>query len=71
MSQFISSNSEVNVDTYITSSNLERYGFMMTVRRKANNVGPKQKEYKIIEKVMDFVIEQNNLNIHDKNKYPH
>jgi len=61
---------EVNVDTYITSSNLENYGFMMTVRRKANNVGPKQKEYKIIEKVMDYLIDKNSLGDHDNNKYP-
>ncbi len=59
---------EVNVDTYITSSNLENYGFMMTVRRKANSDGPKQKEYKLIEKVMGYVIEQNSLDAHDKNK---
>ncbi|MBH0028633.1 hypothetical protein I6F53_16805 [Pseudoalteromonas sp. SWN29] len=61
---------EVNVDTYITSSNLENYGLMMTVRRKSNSVGPKQKEYKIIEKVMAYLIENNSLFDFDKNKHP-
>lgn len=44
--------SELNVDTYITSTNLKNYGFMMMVRRKATDIGPKQKEYRLIEKVM-------------------
>ncbi|WP_305372800.1 hypothetical protein [Photobacterium leiognathi] len=35
--------SELNVDTYITSTNLKNYGLMMMVHRKATNIGPKQK----------------------------
>lgn len=60
---------EVNVDTYITSSKLKNYGLMMTVRKKANNVGPKQKEYQVIEKVMAYLIEKYSLASYDKNKY--
>ncbi|MFT6909984.1 MAG: hypothetical protein ACJAS1_006712 [Oleiphilaceae bacterium] len=60
---------ELDVDTYITSSNLERYGFMMTVRRKAHNAGHKQKEYKLIEKVMNYIIENNELQSFDTNKF--
>jgi len=61
--------SEINVDTYITSHNLNVYGLMMTVRKKANNIGPKQKEYKLIEKVMLYIIKNNKLESFDKNKY--
>ena len=43
---------------------------MMTVRRKANNAGSKQKEYKLVEKVMEYLIVRNELGSHDKNKYP-
>ena len=42
---------------------------MMTVRKKANNIGPKQKEYKLIEKVMLYIIKNNKLESFDKNKY--
>ena len=62
--------SQINVCTYITSSNLENYGLMMTVRRKANNAGSKQKEYKLVEKVIEYLIVRNELGSHDKNKYP-
>uniref|UniRef100_UPI003B968D67 hypothetical protein n=1 Tax=Photobacterium leiognathi TaxID=553611 RepID=UPI003B968D67 len=61
--------SELNVDTYITSTNLKNYGLMMMVRRKATNIGPKQKEYRLIEKVMNYIIKQHGLDRFDTNKH--
>ncbi|MFT5808552.1 MAG: hypothetical protein ACI9LG_002869 [Moritella dasanensis] len=60
---------KVDVNTYLTASKLKNYGLMMVVRKKANNIGPKQKEYQAIEKVMGFIIDKYDLNEFDKNKY--
>jgi hypothetical protein len=60
---------ELDVNTYITSGNLTKYGLMMTVRRKARNVGPKQKEYKLIELAMEYVIREYQLEGFDNNKH--
>lgn len=61
--------SELNVDTYITSTNFENYGLMIMVRRKATNTEPKQKEYRLIEKVMNSIIKQHGLDRFDTNKH--
>ncbi|WP_057833231.1 hypothetical protein [Colwellia sp. TT2012] len=61
--------SKLSVDTYITSSNLKNYGLMMTVRRKANAMGRKQKEFQIIEKAMEYIITNSKLECFDNNKY--
>lgn len=60
---------ELDVNTYITPGNLKKYGLMMTVRRKAINVGPKQKEYQLIEQVMEYIIREYQLEAFDNNKY--
>jgi len=60
--------SDVNVDTYLTATKLGNYGLMFMVRQKANRIGHKQKEYQQIAKVMDYLIEELNLEEFNTNK---
>jgi dTDP-D-glucose 4,6-dehydratase len=60
---------KIRVDTYITASNLKNYGLMMAVRKKANAIGPKQKEYQLIEKAINYIIISYGLECFDKNKH--
>ncbi|WP_305831129.1 hypothetical protein [Photobacterium leiognathi] len=63
--------SELNVDTYITSTNLKNYGLMMHTYKEKPPISDQNKKQKtgLLKKVMNYIIKQHGLDRFDTNKH--